>query len=29
MFPDLSVEEGIRLFLTGGMGLPSKLKVKS
>ena len=21
-FPDLSVEEGIRVFLTGGMGLP-------
>ncbi len=29
MFPDLSVEEGIRLFLTGGMALPAKLNVKS
>jgi uncharacterized membrane protein len=25
-FPDLSVEEGIRIFLTGGMALPSALK---
>jgi uncharacterized membrane protein len=33
MQPDLSVEEGIRIFLTGGMALPgsvkSQLKVKS
>jgi len=33
-FPDLSVQEGIRIFLTGGMALPdaiesSKLKVES
>jgi len=31
-FPDLSVEEGIRIFLTGGMALPHavrELKVKS
>lgn len=31
-FPDLSVEEGVRIFLTGGMALPSAirgLKVKS
>jgi len=31
-FPDLSVEEGIRIFLTGGMALPGavrELKVKS
>ena len=27
-FPDLSVEEGIRIFLTGGMALPSALKQK-
>jgi uncharacterized membrane protein len=25
-FPDLSVEEGIRIFLTGGMALPSNLR---
>ena len=24
-FPDISVEEGIRIFLTGGMALPSRL----
>ena len=23
-FPDLSVEEGIRIFLTGGMALPER-----
>ncbi len=26
MFPDLSVEEGIRIFLTGGMALPNRLR---
>ena len=26
VFPDLSVEEGIRIFLTGGMSLPSTMK---
>ena len=26
LFPDLSVEEGIRVFLTGGMALPSRLR---
>jgi uncharacterized membrane protein len=26
-FPDLSVEEGIRVFLTGGMGLPERIDV--
>jgi uncharacterized membrane protein len=26
LFPDLSVEEGIRIFLTGGMALPNRLK---
>jgi uncharacterized membrane protein len=26
-FPDLSVEEGIRVFLTGGMTLPSRLRL--
>jgi uncharacterized membrane protein len=25
-YPDLSVEEGIRIFLTGGMALPASLK---
>jgi uncharacterized membrane protein len=25
-FPNLSVEEGIRIFLTGGMALPASLK---
>ena len=24
-FPDISVEEGIRIFLTGGMGLPARV----
>ena len=26
MYPDLSVEEGIRIFLTGGMALPDAIK---
>jgi uncharacterized membrane protein len=26
VFPDLSVEEGIRIFLTGGMALPNAIK---
>jgi uncharacterized membrane protein len=25
-FPDLTVEEGIRIFLTGGMALPDRLR---
>jgi uncharacterized membrane protein len=25
-FPDISVEEGIRIFLTGGMALPQRLR---
>jgi uncharacterized membrane protein len=25
-FPDLSVEQGVRIFLTGGMSLPGKIK---
>jgi uncharacterized membrane protein len=25
-FPDISVEEGIRIFLTGGMSLPTRIK---
>lgn len=25
MFPDLSVEDGVRIFLTGGMALPSRM----
>jgi uncharacterized membrane protein len=27
-YPDMSVEEGVRVFLTGGMGLPSRLRVR-
>jgi len=27
MFPDLSVEEGIRIFLTGGMALPPTVRL--
>jgi uncharacterized membrane protein len=26
LFPDISVEEGIRIFLTGGMALPPRIK---
>jgi uncharacterized membrane protein len=26
-FPDISVEEGIRIFLTGGMALPTRLRI--
>ena len=29
LFPDVSVEEGIRIFLTGGMALPASLKQQS
>ena len=29
LFPDLSVEEGIRIFLTGGMSLPGRVEGKS
>jgi uncharacterized membrane protein len=28
-FPDLSVEQGIRIFLTGGMALPSRMRAES
>ena len=28
-YPDLSVEEGIRIFLTGGMSLPGRIEGKS
>jgi uncharacterized membrane protein len=27
-FPDLSVEEGIRIFLTGGMALPERMRLE-
>ena len=27
-FPDLSVEQGIRIFLTGGMALPGKVRTE-
>jgi hypothetical protein len=26
MFPDITVEEGLSIFLTGGMALPPQLK---
>ena len=29
LFPDLSVEEGIRIFLTGGMSLPGRIEGNS
>ena len=29
LFPEISVEEGIRIFLTGGMSLPSRIESKS
>ena len=29
MFPDISVEEGVRIFLTGGMSLPGRIEGKS
>ena len=27
-FPDLTVEEGVRIFLTGGMALPGRLRTE-
>ncbi len=27
MFPDIAVEEGIRIFLTGGVALPPTVKL--
>ncbi len=27
-FPDISVEQGLRVFLTGGTGLPDRLRVR-
>jgi uncharacterized membrane protein len=27
IFPDISVEDGIRIFLTGGMALPPKVRI--
>ena len=27
VFPDISVEDGIRIFLTGGMALPPKVRI--
>jgi uncharacterized membrane protein len=29
IFPDISVEEGVRIFLTGGMSLPGRIDGKS
>jgi uncharacterized membrane protein len=28
-FPDLSVEDGVRIFLTGGMALPSRIRTRT
>jgi uncharacterized membrane protein len=28
LFPDVSVEQGIRIFLTGGMALPGRMRIK-
>jgi uncharacterized membrane protein len=28
-YPDLTVQEGIRIFLTGGMSLPGKIASRS
>jgi|SRR6185503_4183695 uncharacterized membrane protein len=27
-FPDLSVEDGLRVFLTGGMGMPERMRIE-
>jgi len=27
IFPDVTVEDGIRIFLTGGMALPPKVRI--
>ena len=27
-FPEMTVEEGIRVFLTGGMGMPEQMRVQ-
>jgi len=27
MFPDISVEDGIKIFLTGGMALPPRVRI--
>jgi uncharacterized membrane protein len=29
LFPDMTVQEGVRVFLTGGMGLPEAMRAKS
>ena len=29
IFPDIRVEEGVRIFLTGGMSLPGRIEGKS
>lgn len=28
-FPDMSVEEGVRIFLTGGMGIPDRIRIRA
>jgi uncharacterized membrane protein len=28
-FPDLSVEDGVRIFLTGGMALPPRISTRT
>jgi len=27
-YPDISVEDGVRVFLTGGTGLPTRVKTR-
>ena len=27
-FPDISVEEGVKIFLTGGMALPTRIRLR-
>jgi hypothetical protein len=29
LFPDLTVEQGVRVFLTGGMGLPAQISTET
>ena len=29
VYPDMSVEEGIRVFLTGGTGMPERMRVSA
>jgi hypothetical protein len=29
LYPEISVEQGLRIFLTGGMALPGRLRIES